>query len=170
MALSKISYFHAHETKRMLALEGLRLAAFWQRALGFCIDLVILVTLWVPLELWWTRYVSHTWDGHTRPQLMFRFHLEFSAWRELVVLVLYSVLVHYATNGRTVGKWVTRTRVISLVHERLGLWQSFERLLGYFVAIGEIIGFLQFFWSQNRMCVHDRIAETIVVDERRRSR
>jgi hypothetical protein len=31
------------------------------------------------------------------------------------------------------------------------------------------LGFLQFFWSENRMCAQDRLAETIVIDERRRS-
>jgi uncharacterized RDD family membrane protein YckC len=167
MSANKIRHFHAHETTRMMALEGLRLAAFWQRAFGFLIDLILLVGMWIPLELVWTRYVSHTWDGQSRPHLVFRFHLEVSEWRELVVLVLYSVMVNYLSNGRTVGKWMMRTRVVSLVHERLGLWQCFERLLGYFVAVGEIIGFVQYFWSPNRMCVHDRIAETIVVDVRR---
>jgi hypothetical protein len=31
------------------------------------------------------------------------------------------------------------------------------------------LGFLQFFWSDNRMCAQDRLAETIVIDERHRS-
>ena len=43
------------------------------------------------------------------------------------------------------------------------------RALGYGAAVLEGgLGFLQFFWSDNRMCAQDRLAETVVIDERRR--
>jgi hypothetical protein len=52
----------------------------------------------------------------------------------------------------------------------MGLWQSFERTLGYGVAVIECgVGFLQYFWDRNRMCTQDRVAETIVVDMRKRA-
>ena len=64
---------------------------------------------------------------------------------------------------------LARTRIVSLQHRRLGFWQSIERALGYGAAILEGgLGFLQFFWSENRMCAQDRLAETIVIDERTR--
>jgi hypothetical protein len=51
----------------------------------------------------------------------------------------------------------------------MGLWQSLERSLGYGAAVLEGgLGFLQYFWSENRMCAQDRLAETIVVDLRKR--
>jgi hypothetical protein len=50
----------------------------------------------------------------------------------------------------------------------MGLWQSVERALGYGAAVLEGgLGFAQFFWDRNRMCAQDRLAETIVVDERK---
>ena len=52
-----------------------------------------------------------------------------------------------------------------------GFRQSIERALGYGAAILEGgLGFLQFFWDKNRMCAQDRLAETIVVDVRKRAR
>jgi hypothetical protein len=52
----------------------------------------------------------------------------------------------------------------------MGLWQSIERALGYGAAILEGgLGFAQFFWDRNRMCAQDRLAETIVVDVRKKS-
>ena len=76
---------------------------------------------------------------------------------------------HYFANGRTPGKWIARTRILSLTGERLGLWQSIERALGYGAAVLEGgLGFAQFFWDPNRMCAQDRLAETIVVDARPR--
>jgi hypothetical protein len=71
-------------------LDGLPLAGFGQRAIGFVLDFVVVMMLWLPLELFWARFISR----------------------------------------------------------------------------GEGIGVLQFFWSPNRMCVHDRIAETIVLNVR----
>jgi hypothetical protein len=52
----------------------------------------------------------------------------------------------------------------------MGLWQSIERALGYGAAVLEVgVGFAQFFWDRNRMCAQDRLAETIVVDMRKRA-
>lgn len=150
-----------HETERMLALEGLPLAAFWQRALGYVIDLFIALVLWVPLEFVARRYLLHEdkinlkWDFHEAGNI--------------AVMVLYWAACHYFGNGRTPGKWITRTRIVSFTSDRLGLWQSIERALGYGAAILEAgLGFAQFFWDHNRMCAQDRLAETIVVDTRKR--
>ena len=45
-------------------------------------------------------------------------------------------------------------------------WQSIEQALGYGASILEAgFGIVQFFINPNRRTVHDRIAETIVVDE-----
>jgi uncharacterized RDD family membrane protein YckC len=83
-------------------------------------------------------------------------------------MVLYWGLAHYFGNGRTPGKLVAGTQVLSLTSERMGLWQSVERGLGYGAAVLELgLGFLQFFWDRNRMCAQDRLAETIVIDVRK---
>jgi uncharacterized RDD family membrane protein YckC len=158
-------YFDSHETGRVEELDGLPLASFPQRAAGFIIDFVIVVVLWSPIELLWARFISHEWDGQSHFNIMFSFH----EWRSFVVALLYYVLVNYFSNGRSIGKWIARTRVLSLTHEHMGLWQCVERLLGYGVSTAEGIGFLQYFFSVNRMCVHDRMAETIVVDARKRA-
>jgi uncharacterized RDD family membrane protein YckC len=83
---------------------------------------------------------------------------------------VYWGLANYFGNGQTAGKWIVRTRVLSLTSERMGPWQSVERGLGYGAAVLEGgLGFAQFFWDRNRMCAQDRLAETIVVDVRKRS-
>ena len=52
-------------------------------------------------------------------------------------------------------------------NERLSLWHSIERALGYAASALEFgFGFMQYFVHPNRRTVHDRIAETIVVDDR----
>jgi uncharacterized RDD family membrane protein YckC len=156
--------FQAHETHRMDELDGAPLATFWQRALGFAIDALLAVVVWVPLAFCWRRYVLH--QAHIET-LRWDFHEE----DNIVVIVLYWGLANYFGNGLTPGKWVARTRAVSLTGRRLGLWQSLERALGYGAALLEGgLGFVQFFWDRNRMCAQDRLAETIVVDRRKKVR
>jgi uncharacterized RDD family membrane protein YckC len=146
----------------MAELNGLPLAAFWQRVLGYFVDLLLAVVLWFPLEFAWRRYVLH--------QVNIELKWDFHEAGNIIVALLYWGSANYFGNGQTPGKWVARTRAVSLTSNRMGRWQSLERALGYGAAVLEGgLGFLQFFWDRNRMCAQDRLAETIVVDLRRRS-
>ncbi len=98
-------------------------------------------------------------------------HLNFGFFDNLYSLLyftLYFGLSNYFGNGQTPGKRLLRIRAVSLVHNRLSLWHSFERALGYGASMLELgFGFVQYFIHPNRRTVHDRIAETIVVREQR---
>lgn len=151
--------FQLHDTERKAELIGLPLAAFWQRLLGYVVDVLLAVMVWSPLEFAWRHFVVH----ESRIHLVWNFHEA----GNIIVMLLYWGLGNYVGNGQTPGKWFARTRIVSLTNERMGLWQSFERALGYGAAVLEGgLGFLQFFWDPNRMCAQDRLAETIVVDAR----
>jgi uncharacterized RDD family membrane protein YckC len=152
--------YHPHAGARADLLTGLLLATFWQRLLGYGIDLLIAVVIWFPLEFSWRSLFLH----ETQIHIVWDFH----EVGNIIVMVLYWGLANYFGNGRTPGKWIARTQVLSLTSERMGLWQSIERGLGYGAAVLELgLGFLQFFWDRNRMCAQDRLAETIVVDVRK---
>ena len=152
--------FHAHETERTKELDGTLLATFGQRVFTYVVDLMIAVILWAPLEIAWRYYLLR----EQKIELKWDFHEA----GNIVVMLLYLGLANYFGNGRTPGKWAARIRAVSLTGERMGLWQSVERALGYGAAVLEGgLGFVQFFWDRNRMCAQDRLAETIVVDERK---
>jgi uncharacterized RDD family membrane protein YckC len=77
---------------------------------------------------------------------------------------IYYTLSFYFWKGQTIGKRLLRLRVISLYHEHLGLWHCIERSLGYYASTLEgFFGFIQAFWNPNRMALHDKIGETIVI-------
>jgi|SRR5664280_198345 uncharacterized RDD family membrane protein YckC len=77
---------------------------------------------------------------------------------------LYFTLSFYFWKGQTIGKYFLRLRVLSLYHEHLGLWHCFERSLGYYASVLEFgFGFIQALWNPNRMALHDKIGETIVI-------
>lgn len=160
--------YRGHETDRMTELEGTPLAGFWSRYLAFGIDFAIVALTYVPagmgaallgIKLGWVHQDVHIdFDP---------FHHEH--WQSLVYLVVFLGLSNYIGNGATIGKKIMKIRAVSLVHKRLSLWHSFERALGYGAsALEAFFGFLQYFIHPNRRTVHDRIAETIVISERRK--
>jgi uncharacterized RDD family membrane protein YckC len=78
---------------------------------------------------------------------------------------LYFAISFYFWKGQTVGKYFLRIRVLSLYHEHLGLWHCIERSLGYYASVLEFgFGYIQAFWNPNRMTLHDKIGETIVIE------
>jgi uncharacterized RDD family membrane protein YckC len=80
---------------------------------------------------------------------------------------IYFTLTTYITNGQSIGKKILGIKIISIYHYRIGLWYCIERSLGYIASTLELgIGFMQIFWNPNRMALHDRIAETVVISYR----
>ena len=159
-------HYHPHETQRMLMLEGVELASFARRAGAMAIDFAAVVLMLVPitllLVLWYkARNINNAnIDIHFKP---------FENWYSTLLPVVYFGLVVWKTNGRTLGKWLTGIRIVSLGHERITLWQSVERALGYGASLLEAgSGFFQYAVHPNKQTVHDRIAETIVVRVRSR--
>jgi uncharacterized RDD family membrane protein YckC len=157
--------YDARETDRMRELDGAQLASFTRRAVAFALDLfigwVIFIVLFVVILLIRRVIVGAMTPpaGDNPVQLNF-----FKNWYSVLWWVLYFGLATYFWNGRTPGKRLLRIRVVSLVHNRLTLWHSIERALGYAASALELgFGFLQYFVHPNRRTVHDRIAETIVV-------
>jgi uncharacterized RDD family membrane protein YckC len=162
--------FDARETHRLAEIDGVELADFWQRTVAFLIDGVLaLFSILLILEagglsIWLWRYLAH---GETRH---LNYKIEGEAGKILIFTVapvLYFGFTTWLGNGRTLGKRLVGVRVVSLVHERMDLWHSVERALGYGAAALEFgFGFLQFFIHPYRRTVQDRIAETIVVKEK----
>jgi uncharacterized RDD family membrane protein YckC len=144
----------------MIELEGLELASFTARACAFGIDFLLAGALFMGAGVGLGTIA-------TRLGVKGNVHLElnlFENWYSIVYLVLFFGLSVYIGNGKTLGKWLLRIRVVSLLHHRMSLWHSVERALGYGASTLELgFGFLQYFIHPNRRTVHDRIAETIVI-------
>jgi uncharacterized RDD family membrane protein YckC len=83
--------------------------------------------------------------------------------------VLYFTLSFYFWKGQTIGKRILWLKVISLFHDHLGFWHCIERSLGYYASTVELgFGFIQALWNPNRMALHDKICETIVIKLQKR--
>jgi uncharacterized RDD family membrane protein YckC len=152
-------FYKAHETPRMDELNSLPLATFQRRFYAIAIDFVLIAII---------KSVLHIGGHHeieARQGSFAWFVLEAKDWLAEILesTVFFAVLLKLG-KGQTPGKWLMKIRVLSLTHRELGWWQSIERALGYGASLLEGgFGFFQYFLNRNRMTVHDRIAETIVV-------
>jgi len=157
--------YHPHDQSREIELEGIRLASFRRRAGAFMLDMAIVSVIFIV-----GTTVVGGWLGKMGILDLdqdLNFSLDFDNWYSIVIIAIYFSVSHYFGHGRTVGKRILRLRVVSLKHDRLGFWHCVERALGYGASALEAgLGFFQVIWKVDRRATHDRIAETIVIDER----
>jgi uncharacterized RDD family membrane protein YckC len=163
------SVFNPHETARAEALAGVALAPFSRRLAAYAIDIFLVCITYGPALLA-SKYLiegvlhlkENLYDSdhvHVRLDFHLMGELAWTLW-----LILYFGLIVWKTNGLTPGKRLLRIRIVSLEHDKITLWQSIERALGYGASMLEGgFGFIQYFLYPNHRCVHDRIAETIVI-------
>jgi len=157
--------YQPHATGRMESLAGVPLATFAARGAAFLVDLVIVLIAYIPCMILIGWLVSRR-----NPSVNIDVHWDFHEPSNVIFVLLYFGLTLYLGNGRTLGKHLLGHRVVSLVHDRITFWRSMERALGYGASMLEAgFGFFQYFTNPNHCCVHDRIAETIVVRERARN-
>lgn len=72
--------------------------------------------------------------------------------------------------GHTPGKRLFGIRVLRIDGKPMTLWRSFERFHGYGASLlTGLLGFLQVLWDPSRQCLHDKVAETVVVQDRHHS-
>ena len=176
--------FSGKESERLRELDGVELASFWRRGLAFLIDWITFCVVLMALLAFLLRmreWLGHVGDVHghidlrpgrivfstTDKDLAFFGQEWFEVLTNIALPILFFGLITWAGRGRSLGKFITRIRIVSTVHRHLGMWHAIERSLGYAAAALEGgFGFFQFFIDPNRRCVQDRIAETIVITER----
>jgi uncharacterized RDD family membrane protein YckC len=158
----KQRHFHAHETARFDELSGLPLACFRQRMWAILIDAALIGLVRALFGLH-----GHHGDDDG-PMTMAKLMVEgVHRVEELLESALYFGVLLKLGKGQTPGKWMMKVRVVSLTHHEVTWWTAIERALGYGASLLEGgFGFAQFFFARNQQCVHDRIAETIVLDVR----
>jgi uncharacterized RDD family membrane protein YckC len=140
-------------------LQGVQLATFPSRAAAFMVDaLVIALILLLPSI--WDSFTSTT-------DKSIRLSITFEGLASTAIAIGYFALSTYLGNGSSLGKRILGIRVISIIHSRMSFWHCLERALGYAASFLEAgFGFVQYFTHPNHQTVHDRIAETIVINRK----
>jgi hypothetical protein len=81
---------------------------------------------------------------------------------------IYMTITHAWWRGFSIGKKIFGIRVVMIDKRPLNWWLSFERTGGYAAGFATgLLGFAQIFWDPNRQAIHDKVAETIVIQDRK---
>ncbi len=79
---------------------------------------------------------------------------------------IYLTIIQVWWKGTTVGKKILGIRVVMIDKRPLNIWLSFERAGGYAAGLATgLLGFAQIFWDPNRQAIHDKVSETIVIQD-----
>ncbi|MFH1766058.1 MAG: RDD family protein [Gemmatimonadota bacterium] len=79
---------------------------------------------------------------------------------------LYLTVSHAWWRGTSLGKKLFRIRVVMIDKRPLNWWLSFERAGGYAAGFATgLLGFAQIFWDPNRQAIHDKVSETVVIQD-----
>jgi uncharacterized RDD family membrane protein YckC len=149
------------------------LASMRRRFAAFFIDWIVLIIIYLSIITLLSLFnltisninVHGIFDVELEMENVHPYFITFLKFLFGLLPVFYFALSFYLWKGQTIGKYFLRIRVLSLYHERIGLWHSIERSLGYFASALEFgFGFIQAYWNPNRMSLHDKIGETVVVD------
>jgi uncharacterized RDD family membrane protein YckC len=153
--------------------EGdLTIAPYSRRLLSFLIDGLIISLIYVILQLLFqflgfqvlsidVKSFTHVAFESTNLGNTSKFIIKCIL---ISIPTLYFTLTTFFLNGQTFGKKIFKIRIISLYHKKIGFWHCLERSLGYVASTLEFgLGFIQAVWNNNRMTLHDKIAETIVI-------
>ena len=86
-------------------------------------------------------------------------------------VAFYFVFCWFLFDGKSPGKKLFHIQIIRMNGHDLKLWYCFERFSGFAAGLATgLLGFLQIYWDDNRQCIHDKIASTVVIDLKPRKR
>jgi len=149
------------------------LATIKRRFVAFLIDWMVLILLYLCIIIVFSLFSMNLSKINVHGIFDVEIEMENTSSYIITILkilfgflpVIYFALSFYFWKGQTIGKYLLRIRVLSLYHEHLGLWHCIERSLGYFASALEFgFGYIQAFWNPNRMTLHDKIGETLVIE------
>ncbi len=88
----------------------------------------------------------------------------------LLVSAVYNVAFMTLFNGQTLGKIMLKLRVIKKNGQRIGILDAIIRnVFGYTISGMFLLGYLWAMFDREKQTWHDKLAGTVVVDERRTS-
>lgn len=148
-----------HDAQAELAGRGERLGAY-------LVDLVIGIVLSVPLlvAMDWDAALAGNWEGALSVT-----GLMLTGLLTLILIAVTIYLVH--KNGQTIGKKVVGIKVVRTDRSRASLGRIFwlrnfvNALPGMIPYVGGLYNLVDtlFIFSESRQCIHDKIADTVVV-------
>ena len=146
---------------------GLRYASFETRLVAFILDLIVLASFFALFVAFaWLQFLLRTDFGdHDPPDQALYCRGDHHRHRTSLAFVPLYFVGLWAWRGQTLGKMAVAIRVVRTDGRPAGVGAALLRLVGYlFSTLLLFAGFLMIVFDRQRRGLHDRLADTIVVD------
>ncbi len=148
--------------------NGLRLAGRWERLAAQFIDTFLVLIFMIPL-LFLTGGMDQLMAGEQLDRMLM---LQMVIGNYIIFFALNGYLLY--NNGQTIGKRLVRVQIVDVTGElpdfgRLVVMRYLLfGLFGTMPGIGNVVGLVDilFIFRQDRRCLHDFTARTVVIDLR----
>lgn len=145
-------------------IPGTHWGGFFRRAFAFVLDLAVILAL--SIVMFFMCYVGYkvglsahgrklTWEPSSPFFVWF-------TWGWIGLATAYFVIFH-GLEGKTVGKWLLKLRVVGVERSAVTYRQAFLRWLGMVAFAPVLLGFLWILWSREKRGWHDFLARTWVI-------
>ena len=144
---------------------GLRYASFETRLVAFVLDLIVLFSFFMLfVAVAFLQLLLRSDFGEVDPPGSAVFTAVALVLADLLFVPAY-FLGLWAWRGQTVGKMAMAIKVVRRDGSRVGLGTEALRLIGYlFSTLLLFGGFLMIAFDRQRRGLHDRLADTVVVE------
>ena len=138
-------------------------ASFWKRAAAYLVDCFIVTGVSYPIQIIVTLIFVLLFGNSKAATLMQQL---FSLLLSATMFVAYYVWTESTVWQATVGKRIFNLKVTDLNGQRLTFLRSLGRNAGKLLSgflLG--IGFLFCLWTEKKQCMHDLLADCLVIDQ-----
>jgi len=81
--------------------------------------------------------------------------------------IIYNVMMESGPKQGTFGKQLLNVRVCDIYGERINATQALMRNLFKYLSVATLfIGYLMAFFNKKQQCLHDMLADTLVIKDR----
>lgn len=160
-------YKEAHELTELRELFGFKyqqtapqyFASFDQRLMASAIDYFLLLIIYVVVVLFTYVFVD---------QKMFRIGTAvFFLMLVPVAKMIYATVAEASVKQATIGKRLMDIKVVDMLGNRLSIGASFARNIAKIIStLPLFIGYFYSFLNKKQQCLHDVIADTLVIKQR----
>jgi uncharacterized RDD family membrane protein YckC len=139
---------------------------FFRRAIAFVIDCIVVIAL--ALVMGFMAYVGYQVGLSVYNRPMTRVTMmplaTLLTFATTILATMYFVLFH-GMDGKTIGKWLLRLRVVDADNTRIGYRRACLRWIASLAFAPLLVGFLWVLLNREKRAWHDYLARTWVVRE-----
>jgi len=145
--------------------KEIKFAGFWYRLLAYFIDLILLDIIISIISITFIHFSSPISEKDIGPFYLFyqNVFIHFVQY-SFFILLFYNSIFEASKYQGSIGKIITKLKVVNIEYEKISFWQALGRNLSKYISLLIFgIGFLMIAFTKKKQGLHDMITNCLVV-------